>query len=72
MAVRGFTRTMKPLAVLTEEQLEEIHSATLHVLRKTGVRFDSKRALQFFEKNGCWVDYDTNRVKFPEGLRLQR
>ena len=68
MAVRGFTRTMKPLTVLTEEQLQEMHSATLHVLRKTGIRFDSKKALQLFEKNGCLVDYDTSKVKFREGL----
>jgi len=68
MAVKGFVRNMKPLDVLTGEQLEEIHSATLHVLRKTGVRFDSTRALELFEKNGCRVNHDTNRVRFPEGL----
>jgi trimethylamine--corrinoid protein Co-methyltransferase len=68
VAIKGFVRNMKPLEVLTDEQLEAIHSATLHVLRKTGVRFDSKRALQLFEKNECWVDYDNNRVRFPEGL----
>ena len=62
--MKGFTRNMKPLDVLTGEQIEQIHSASLRVLKKTGVRFDSKRALQLFEKNGCVVDHDTNRVRF--------
>jgi len=32
------------------------------------VRFENKRALKIFEKNGCQVDYSNNRVRFPEGL----
>ena len=34
-----------------EEEIEAIHRGTLSVLRKTGVRFDSKKALKLFEKN---------------------
>jgi trimethylamine--corrinoid protein Co-methyltransferase len=68
MSVKGYIRNMKPLEVLSGEQLEEIHSATLQVLRRTGVQFDSTRALRLFEKNECQVDHDTNRVRFPEGL----
>jgi trimethylamine--corrinoid protein Co-methyltransferase len=66
--VKGFVRNIKPLDVLTDEQMEQIHTATLHVLNKTGIRFDSKKALQLFEKHGCIVDHDTSRVRFPEGL----
>jgi len=66
--LKGFTRRFKPLEILTEEQLEAIHRGILDVLQETGVRFESKRALKLFEKNGCQVDYDNMRVKFPPGL----
>ena len=66
--LKGFTRNFKPLEILTEPQLEVIHTGTLNVLRETGVRFESERALKLFEKNGCPVDHSNNRVRFPEGL----
>ena len=68
MAVKGYTRNFTPLRILSEEQIEQIHTSTLEVLKKTGVRFDSERALKLFKKNGCTVDYSNNRVRFPEAL----
>ena len=65
MVMKGFTRKFKPLEILTEEQIEEIHRGTLEVLWVTGVRFEHERALKLFEKNGCRVDYDEMRVHFP-------
>lgn len=65
---KGFTRNFPPLKVLTEEQVEAIHRATLAVLRETGVRFESKKALEILEKNGCIVDHDEMRVRFPEAV----
>jgi len=66
--LKGFTRNFKPLEILTEEQVEAIHAGTLDVLRRTGIRFESEKAIKLFEKNGCYVDYTNNRVRFPEGL----
>ena len=66
--LKGFTRRFRPLEILTEEQVEEIHRATLDVLRNTGVRHESEWALDFFKKNGCEVDLEEKRVRFPEGL----
>jgi trimethylamine--corrinoid protein Co-methyltransferase len=68
MAVKGFIRNFKPLEILTEEQVEQIHTGTLEVLKKTGIRFENDRALKLFEKNGCQVDHAGNRVRFPESL----
>lgn len=34
--LKGFTRKFKPLEIVTEEQVEEIHKAMLDVLRETG------------------------------------
>jgi len=68
MSVKGFTRNFKPLEILSDGQIEQIHTGTLEVLKKTGVRFENERALKLFEKNGCQVNYSDNRVRFPEAL----
>ncbi len=66
--LKGFTRIFKPLEILTEEQIAAIHKGTLSVLKRTGLRFESERALKLFKNNGCQVDYSNKRVRFPEGL----
>ena len=66
--MKGFTRNFKPLEILTEEQIESIYQGTLEVMGRTGLRIEHERALKLFEKNGCYVDYDNNRVRFPSGL----
>jgi trimethylamine--corrinoid protein Co-methyltransferase len=66
--VRGFTRNFRPLEILTEEEVDAIHRATLDVLRETGVTFESEKALKLFEQNDCMVDYDEKRVRFPPAL----
>ena len=68
MSVKGYVRNFKPLEILTEGQIEQIHAATLNVLSKTGIRFESERALKLFEKNRCKVDWESNRVRFPASL----
>ncbi len=68
MALTGFTRRFKPLEILTDEQVEEIHRGTLEVLWTTGIRIEHKKALKLFEKAGCRVDYDEMRVRFPPSL----
>jgi trimethylamine--corrinoid protein Co-methyltransferase len=66
--LKGFTRSFKPLEILTEEQIAAIHRATLDVLAETGLRIEHERALKLYERNGCKVDYDDMRVRFPPGL----
>ncbi len=68
MSLKGYTRNFAPLEILTEEQIEEIHSGTLRVLWTTGVRMEHKGALETLERNGCKVDYEEMRVRFPPGL----
>jgi trimethylamine---corrinoid protein Co-methyltransferase len=65
MSKKGFTRNIKPIEILNEEQLQSIHSNTLNVLESTGIRFESEKILKFFQKNGCNVDFLENRVRFP-------
>jgi len=65
---RGFRRNFEPVKILTESQIEAIHLASLDVLEKTGVKFESRRALELLEKNGCTVDYDEKIARFPSFL----
>jgi len=68
MARKGFRRKLKPLEILTNEEIEEVHRGTLEVLWVTGVRMEHKRALGILERNGCKVDYENSRVRFPPAL----
>jgi trimethylamine--corrinoid protein Co-methyltransferase len=71
MHAKGFVRNFKPLEILTEEQVEEIHRGALDVLQVTGVQVESERALRIYEKGGCVVDYEDHRVRIPPGLVVQ-
>lgn len=65
---KGITRNLRPLEILSEEQLESIHKNTLDVLENTGIRFESDRALKLFKENDCNVDMDKKIVRFPPWL----
>jgi trimethylamine--corrinoid protein Co-methyltransferase len=62
------TRNFRPLEVLSDEQLEAIHRATLEVLWVTGVRMEHEQGLKLLEQHGCKVDDDAMRVRMPQGL----
>mgnify|MGYP001828705762 FL=1 len=68
MPAKGFVRNFPALEILNDDEMEAIHRGSLDVLEHTGFRFESKKALKLFEKHGCKVDYDENRVRFPPGL----
>lgn len=59
------------LEVLSAEQLEEIKSATLHVLEQIGVCFPSERALNVFAEHGAQVDMEGQIVKLSPDLVLE-
>ncbi len=68
MVNNGFTRKFKPLEILTDEQIEEIHRGTLDVLERTGIRFESEKALKFLADHGCNVDFKNKRARIPSYL----
>lgn len=53
------------LEVLSPGEIQEIHSATLEVLSRTGMRIDLARARRLAADFGCAVDEDTKVVRFP-------
>jgi trimethylamine--corrinoid protein Co-methyltransferase len=53
------------LDVFTDDELHDIHLATLEVLERTGVFVGDDDALALFESAGCGVDRATGVVKIP-------
>lgn len=53
--------------ILSDEQIEELHFATLQILERTGVLFESQEALELLDGAGANVS-DPGRVKIPSYL----
>lgn len=51
------------LEILTTEEVQKIHDATLWIIEHVGVRFPSKRALEIWEANGADVDHEKKIVR---------
>jgi trimethylamine--corrinoid protein Co-methyltransferase len=56
------------LNILTEDELNDIHRATLDLLEKTGIYADSDEALDLFENGGAIVNHKSKTVKIPPYL----
>lgn len=56
------------LNMFSQDQLDDIHLATLEVLAKTGVFVESEEALEVFHGGGAHVDKNTKVVKIPAHL----
>jgi len=57
--------------VLNTEQLAEIKTATLHVLKTIGIHFPSERALKIFAEHGAQVDHESQIVRLSPDLVLE-
>lgn len=53
------------LKMFTEDELDEIHLATLEVLDKVGVFVEDDEAIAVFDGGGCRVDSKTKVVRIP-------
>jgi trimethylamine---corrinoid protein Co-methyltransferase len=52
--------------LLSQEQVEKIHDASLEILEDTGLKVRYEPARELFKKHGCSVDEE--RVRFPRAL----
>lgn len=68
MPLEGFKLKIKPLEIIKEDEIEDIHAATIDVLKETGVKFDSDQTLDLLKENDCIVDYDNKIAKFSKEL----
>ena len=56
------------LSLFTDDELDQIHSATLEVLDKTGVFVENREARELFRSGGARVDEAKRIVKLPPYL----
>jgi len=60
-----------PMALLSADQVEAIHEASLHILENFGIEVMSARALALFERAGASVDHAAQTVRLDRGLVAQ-
>lgn len=53
------------LKLLTEDELDELHRATLDVLENDGLRVTNGEAQEIFYSHGCQGDKETDTAKVP-------
>lgn len=56
------------IEILTQDEIEQIHQATLEILSVVGVRFPQERILTMLEERGAAVDRETGIAKLPKSL----
>ncbi|MEW5938247.1 MAG: trimethylamine methyltransferase family protein [Chloroflexota bacterium] len=54
--------------LLTQEQVERIHEASLEILENVGLLVRNEKARAVFDKHGCEVDSETQYVTFPRAV----
>lgn len=68
LPLRRVRNPYPPMALLSEDQIEAIHEASLHILENFGIEVMSARALSLFEKAGAKVDHASQTVWLDRGL----
>ncbi|MFQ5958819.1 MAG: trimethylamine methyltransferase family protein, partial [Alphaproteobacteria bacterium] len=65
---RALVNPYAPIEVLSEEQVERVHDASLAILEDIGMEFLSDAALDVLARAGADVDRESKRVRFDRGL----
>ncbi len=66
--IKSVTNPRLKLQLLSPQDIEKIHQATLDVIESVGVRFPSPKALDIWASHGASVDRETSIVKAPGSL----
>jgi trimethylamine--corrinoid protein Co-methyltransferase len=64
-------RSAVRLRLPDDGSIDRLKQATLQILERVGVRFDSPRALSLLREHGAHVDTESNVVRFPPQLVLE-
>src|SRR5581483_8747243 len=67
---RNHRNPYSPIQVITEDQLEAIHLASLRILEELGMEFLDDEALGILKQNGVDVKAGSNRVRFSRDVIL--
>ncbi|MES0360930.1 MAG: trimethylamine methyltransferase family protein, partial [Anaerolineales bacterium] len=65
--IKSFAAPIK-YEVLTEDQINALKKATLHLISEVGIRFPSQIALQTFSDHGAQVDWESEIVRISPEL----
>ncbi len=65
---RSIVNPLRPVEVLSADQVEAIHRASLRILREIGVEVLGDRALDVFDRAGAVVDRERRNVRLDDGL----
>lgn len=65
---KNLVNPLQPVEVLSADEVEHIHHASLCVLAETGMEFMDAGARMLLAKQGCDVDEATMRVRFDPGF----
>ncbi|WP_292142797.1 trimethylamine methyltransferase family protein, partial [Mesorhizobium sp.] len=68
LPTRRVTNPYPPMALLSADQIEAIHEASMHILENFGIEVMSPRALTLFEKAGAAVDHASMNVRIDRGM----
>jgi trimethylamine--corrinoid protein Co-methyltransferase len=68
LAPRHVANPYPPMELLSADQVEAIHDASMHILEHFGIEVMSKRALALFEKAGAIVDHETQNARIGREL----
>jgi trimethylamine--corrinoid protein Co-methyltransferase len=71
-AFQPLVSSWRPLEVVTPEQLERIHDASMRILENTGIELLDDEALNLFASAGAQVNKATKRVKIDRGLLREK
>ena len=63
--IKSISNPRLKLSILSREDIECIHTATLDIIETVGVRFPSEKVLKLWEAHGASVNRDTMVVKVP-------
>jgi len=55
---------LSTMTVLSEDEIKQIHEATIHILATCGVKIHSPRMLEFLKSKGLAVDFESHVVRF--------
>jgi len=66
--IKSITNPKLHLDILTADDVNRLHDATLHIIENVGIRFKSKRAIEIWEAHGAKVDHNTMIVKAKPAL----
>ncbi len=62
---------LAPVEMLSEEQLEQIHNASLQILEEIGIQFLDTEALDIWSQAGARVDRERQHVWIDRGLLME-